>query len=453
MRFMPRAVDLFAGPGGWSEACRNLHISEIGIEYSEAACETRKAAGHHTIQDDVRAHGPADLGDHAGLIGSPPCTAFSTAGKGKGRQALQQILNAIPRVAWGQPHDLDIDDPTADLVLEPLRWAVESHVLGRPYEWIALEQVPPVMPIWRAMADVLRDEFGYSVWCGNLQAEAYGVPQTRKRAILIAKLHGEARMPTPTHSRYYPRSPEKLDAGVRKWVSMAEALGWTDGVEIVSNYGSGGDASNRGVRNGDEPAATVTPKIDRNIVYRSSTMPNSAQRSLAQAAPTIAFGHDAASAGWALRSDNRPNSAVRMVGAPAPTILGNGERGAHARWEFAGAGQTAVDTAGQVRGAPDQPAHTITGKGTAAWCAERPSTTVNADPRLAQPGRDDPAVPGSQYGPETVRVTVQEAGILQSFPADYPWQGTKTAQYVQVGNAIPVKLAEAVLYEANRIDP
>jgi len=42
------------------------------------------------------------------------------------------------------------------------------------------------------------------------------------------------------------------------------------------------------------------------------------------------------------------------------------------------------------------------------------------------------------------RITVQEAAALQSFPPDWKFSGPRVAQYRQIGNAVPPKLALAV---------
>lgn len=82
------------------------------------------------------------------------------------------------------------------------------------------------------------------------------------------------------------------------------------------------------------------------------------------------------------------------------------------------------------------------------WPYNRPSPTIvgSFHPEIvAAPSYRGPGSPPRQDTPGSVRVTVAEAGVLQSFPADYPWRGNSGKQYQQAGNAVPPLLAEAIL--------
>lgn len=224
-----RAIDLFAGAGGWDLAARELGIEPLGIELDSDACATREAVGMPTLQADVSSLDPQDLAPCDLLIASPPCTAFSMAGKGKGRDALFTYATAIRHMALGAEVerewlDEQCDDPTAHLVLEPLRWALALSPM-----LVTCEQVPPVLPLWYLMADALRER-GYTAWAGVLEAERYGVPQTRKRAILMASRVGTVHPPQATHQRYVAgesaRHEITLEGKILPWVSMARVLGW-----------------------------------------------------------------------------------------------------------------------------------------------------------------------------------------------------------------------------------
>lgn len=417
-------VDLFAGPGGWDEGLRLLGRTDVvGIEWDAAACATAEAAGHHRVQADVAALEPLpfvvgrqvcdllgiDVVDAIveGLIASPPCQAWSMAGKRKGELDRANCHRLADRMAAGDD-SLDWttwEDDRSPLVCQPIRWAREL----RP-TWIALEEVPAVASLWEHFAIILRG-WGYYVWTGDVLAADYGVPQTRTRRILIAHKERPVRPPAPTHTKN-PEGADLFGGELLPWVSMAEALGISPATGFRGERGAGliERSGHRPVTPATEPAPTITTKArSAKVVTHQQSRQSGGRtkryaRDIDQPAPTIMEGTRL----WEVRDGERPpvyvngnqeNAARRSIDEPAPTIL-FGHQSNDVRWVF-----------------------------------ERPTTTVvgSFSPDIIAAG--------------SVRVTVEQAGILQSFPPDYPWQGSRTKQFEQVGNAVPPLLAAATLRE------
>jgi site-specific DNA-cytosine methylase len=103
----------------------------------------------------------------------------------------------------------------------------------------------------------------------------------------------------------------------------------------------------------------------------------------------------------------------------------------------------------------DDPSYTIRSQGSGAapggveWVHDRPATTIvgTFSPNIvAAPGHQKRTGPDATHRQDNgVAITLEEALILQYFPKDYPVQGSRTACFLQVGNAIPPGLARAVL--------
>jgi DNA (cytosine-5)-methyltransferase 1 len=360
-----RIVDLFAGAGGWEEGLRALGHTALGVETDPVACASAEAAGHERLRADVAALEPVDHAPLWGLIASPPCQAYSIAGKKLGRADRPAVIACAHELAAGidsrERYLRACADERSLLTVEPLRWA-----LGLRPRWLALEQVPAVLELWEVFAGLLAPH-GYSCATGCLSAERYGVPQVRKRAFLIASLDGAVALPEPTHRSFSPRRhqvPED-ELHLPNWVSMAEALGW-----------------------GDEPA-------------------------------TLRSNHTS--------SGRIPGGAPRSLDRPSFTLMGSSYT-----WKI-------ERHRGSARAGRRGP----------GWARRRPATTVLGEPRVFGPGcwpRN--GHPVERVRRETVRVTVEQASVLQGFRHDHPWQGTRTERFSQIGNTVCPPVARAVLAAA-----
>jgi len=151
--------------------------------------------------------------------------------------------------------------------------------------------------------------------------------------------------------------------------------------------------------------------------------------------------------GWTGTLDRRQTGApvLDCNEVPSPTIVGSS----------IGKGVWVLRAGNPAGNAPTtrpatEPAPTFAfGHDATNWAWERPATTTIvgsfSPDTVAAPGYRQAGDPPRQDTPGSVKITTTEAAILQGFPPDYPWQGSRTAQFQQIGNAVAPPVAAAVL--------
>lgn len=249
-------IDLFSGgAAGWEHGPLSWGWKVGGVENWSAAIATREANGLNTVHEDVTTFS-ASLGVAEVLAGSPPCTKYAKAGNSPAHKHLEDVRRVVRDViasrtakhAYAMLCEIT-GDASAALVVEPLRIILE----GMPM-YVALEQTPTILPVWEEYEKVLQS-FGYQTDSGNVDAAWFGVPQNRKRAILLARRDGET-----------PAVPRRGGA----IVPMRDALPTRDPNLWIqrSNYSASATATKRTaaergrtMRTMDQPSVTVTSKV------------------------------------------------------------------------------------------------------------------------------------------------------------------------------------------------
>lgn len=195
-------ISLFSGLGGYDLAAQRVGLSIVGAyEINPAYCALYERATGLAIQEaDLDKIDPAILPDSDGIIGGPPCTAFSSAGLREGTKSPMNMWPATLRI-----------------------------VAAKHPRWFAFENVPAFMrehAEYSASVIVDLKTLGYRVEWRILNAADYGVSQTRQRVFIIGRADDvPIRWPAPTHFKQGIPG----DARFPRWVSWYEALsnaGW-----------------------------------------------------------------------------------------------------------------------------------------------------------------------------------------------------------------------------------
>lgn len=180
-----RAFDFFCGAGGLTRGLLDAGIDVVaGIDNDESCCDTYKRNNPNTkfIHRDVNDVALSDLGLESPLpegndvlfAGCAPCQPFSQLRKTGNKIPETTLLGTFTRL---------------------VRMALPTYVL--------VENVPGIarVPGFSTFRRVLRqlDDLGYQYKHAVLNAKCYGVPQNRRRLVLLAARGRSVSLPKPSH--------------------------------------------------------------------------------------------------------------------------------------------------------------------------------------------------------------------------------------------------------------
>ncbi len=200
------AVDLFSGCGGLSEGMRQAGFDvKVALELNEDAVAAYKLNHPETsvIQEDIRKIKIKDVKKRLDgqplhlLAGCPPCQGFST---------MRTLNRKEP-----------VEDERNNLINEYLRFVKELKPLT-----IMMENVPGLknFELFESMCDELRAHYDIDV--DVVDIKKYGIPQRRKRLVLIGTLKTLG-------------NPLRIAEGNNKKATVRDTIGQMEPIEATSD--------------------------------------------------------------------------------------------------------------------------------------------------------------------------------------------------------------------------
>ena len=175
----PTVLDLFCGAGGLTLGFEAAGFRSLGgIDWDRAAVATHgENFSCPSIQLDLSREYPDDIPIPDVVVGGPPCQGFSSAGMRSSSDSRNDLVRRFAEiVAKLKPHAFVFENVEGFLTADD-----GYHVMALLHPLI---------------------ECGYSVHARKVNAANFGVPQHRKRVIVIGGLGWAPSFPATTHTAF-----------------------------------------------------------------------------------------------------------------------------------------------------------------------------------------------------------------------------------------------------------
>jgi DNA (cytosine-5)-methyltransferase 1 len=377
------------------------------------------------------------------LVGGPPCQAYSLVGRSRmmGNPDFHQDERHF---LYREYLKIIADHRPPVFIMENVTGLLSAKIHGKPaINRIVADLASPAKALKQG-----DESLSYNLYSLTepeaaraeadprlfvVRAEEYGVPQARHRMFILGIRSDVEAKPRQLRKHAGPTVRETIEElpTIRSRLSKLPDTfaNWKSEISKLSNS----DVFSH--LNGAPYASRVRDEIRLNIA-KAGTMPD---RSYSNEYPSIA------------PSNHQVLNDVRIVGLP---ILTGHEARSHMgsdlrRYMFAAVFAAETGRSPKLADFPPEllPAHKNVDRGCAGemfsdrfrvQLQDGPSTTVTS--HISKDGHYF-----IHYDPAQCRsLTVREAARLQTFPDDYKFEGPRTEQYHQVGNAVPPYLARQI---------